>query len=256
MCNLHIMSDEIDALLAPLARLAVELEIRFPDLAERLKGHLVDAATELAEGKPTDSRVSLMTGLQRRDVARLKAFEAKPPKPTPLTRLVSLWRTDPRYLKDGVARRLPRLGDAPSFESLAREVLQDVHPRTLLDSLLASGTVRLEGDSVELVADAYLPKGGGPDQLAYLAANVGDHLRAATENVFDDKAHFERALHVAGLTEEQIGTLLQRFEDGQMALLERLQKNALQMKNDAGDQGDCRIRIGAYAYATKLRSAP
>ena len=33
-------------------------------------------------------------------------------------------------------RALPRVGPAPSFESLAQEVTRDVHPRALLEELL------------------------------------------------------------------------------------------------------------------------
>ena len=47
------------------------------------------------------------------------------------------WRSDKRYRKRGGApRTLPRVGPAPSFESLAQEVTRDVHPRALLEELL------------------------------------------------------------------------------------------------------------------------
>jgi len=41
---------------------------------------------------------------------------------------------------------LPRSGPGPSFESLTQGVRHDVHPRTLLDTLLAAGTVALSDD--------------------------------------------------------------------------------------------------------------
>ncbi len=243
------MSDDLDPLFAAFADLAVARALPFPELAERLKGHCVAAATTRAEGKATDSRLSIMTGLQRRDVARLRAFAAKPARPTPLTRLVSLWRTLPDYAPGGQPVLLDRAGEAPSFDHLARLVRQDIHPRTLLDALEAAGTVRIEGDKVRLLASAYLPPGGSAEQLAYLAANVGDHLRAATANV-DGAAppFFERALHHSGLTETQVGDLQTRFAAAMMALLEELSREAEAMKREAGVEAHHRVRLGGYGF--------
>jgi len=61
---LHIL----DILLAQLARLMVAQSIAFPDLAERLKTHYVAAA--IRAGAKTDSRISVVTGLQRGDPHR------------------------------------------------------------------------------------------------------------------------------------------------------------------------------------------
>ena len=200
--------------------------------------------------KTTDSRLSVITGLSRREVARLRAFETRAPKPNPLTRLVALWQTNTDYCDETGPKDLPRTGPAPSFETLARLVLQDVHPRTLLDSLMATGTVEAtDAEQVRLTQTAYVPATGSDEQLAYLAENVGDHLTAATENVGTaTPPHFERALHVEGLTQEQIDTLAAKHADGQMALLRDLQQEAEAMKRVGG--GSKRIRIGAYFFGT------
>ncbi len=256
MCNLHIMpetdsapqSDELDQLLAPLARLLVARGVPFPALAERMKGHYLRAALDQAEaeGKTTDSRLSVMTGLQRRDIARLREFRARPRKPNPLTQLVALWQTDATY---GAA--LPRSGPAPSFESLARAVKQDVHPRTFLDALEAAGTVRIEGETVRLIETAYVPLGGGEEQMAYLAENVGDHLAAATANVLgQEPPFFERAVHYGGLAPHQAEALSARFRAAQMALLEELSRDAAAMKAAAPEGACTRFRAGGYVFTT------
>ncbi len=249
------MLPALDHILAPLARLLVARGVVFQDLVERLKGHYVQAATEQseqAEGKITDSRLSVMTGLQRRDIARLRAFEHKAPKPNPLTRLVALWQSHPRYSKDGKALALPRTGDAPSFESLAREVRQDVHPRALLDTLFAAGTVRLCKDKVELVETAYVPLAGSEEQLDYLAANVGDHLAAAADNVLaPHPRHFERAAHYTGLTEAQVAALQAKYETAQMTLLRDIAQDAEALKAKNASGAPARFRAGGYFFATK-----
>ena len=245
--------DRLDALFAPLARLLVAQGVAFPDLAERLKGHYVRAATAQAEGKPTDSRLSVLTGLQRRDVARLKGFAAKPPRPSPLTRLVALWSSDPDYAPDGASRALPRHGPAPSFEALAKRIRKDVHPRALLDTLLEAGTAALseDGQTVHLRQTAYVPAPGSEAQLGYLAVNVGDHLATAADNLSGQPPRFERALHYRGLTEAQARALAKEFEAGQTALLETLNRKAHAMKQDAPEGANARIRAGGYLRLTE-----
>lgn len=239
------MLDLLDALLAPFARLMVALGVPFPDLAERLKAHYVEAARKTCDGKPTDSRLSVMTGLQRRDVARLRDFHPKEPRLTHLSRLVSLWQTDTDY----AGRPLPKSGPAPSFEALAWEVRRDVHPRTMLDTLLTAGTVTVEGETITLRDTSYQPLAGSEDQMAYLARNMGDHLSAATANITADAPpYFERAVHYAALSADQVATLEQRYRDGQMALLEQMNKEAAAMKALPSSAQTVRFRAGGYFY--------
>lgn len=239
------MLDLLDALLAPFARLMVALGVPFPALAERLKGHYVDAATRLSEDKPTDSRLSVLTGLQRRDIARLRDFELKEPRLTHLSRLVALWQSDPAYQ----GKPLLKGGDAPSFEALAWEVRRDVHPRTLLDALLAAGTVELDGETVQLRATSYQPLAGSEDQMAYLARNIGDHLQAATVNVTSEGApYFERAAHFSGLSKAQVDELEGSYREGQMKLLETLAAKSEDMKKLPNEAGTYRFRAGGYFY--------
>lgn len=247
------MPDMLDHLLSPLCRLLVARGVLFADLAERLKGHYVQAAQALSEGKTTDSRLSVMTGLQRREIARLKGFDARPGKPNPLSRLVALWQSDPEYQTNGQPQPLPRTGPQPSFESLAFEIRKDVHPRTMLDTLETAGTVRIDDeDRVHLVETAYLPLSGSEDQLAYLAFNVGDHMAAASDNVLGQSPpFFERAVHYGGLSEAQVATLTARFHAGQMVLLEELNREAAEMKTSRKEMGKMRFRAGGYFYSTE-----
>ncbi|WP_299926145.1 DUF6502 family protein [uncultured Pelagimonas sp.] len=251
------MSSMFDSLLAALARLMVARGVPFADLAERLKGHYVRAAQDQASrdsssGKVTDSRLSVLTGLQRRDIARLRAFEHKPARANPLSRLVATWQSDPTYSKDGQPIPLPRTGPPPSFEALARHIRQDIHPRTMLDTLSAAGTVAVN-DHVTLVDTAYVPLSGSDEQLAYLSDNTGDHLMAACENVQGaTPAHFERAVHYTGLTADQVTDLDIAFRDGQAKLLTQINAQAARLKAAAPKGANHRFRAGTYLYATKV----
>ncbi|MEO0916822.1 MAG: DUF6502 family protein, partial [Pseudomonadota bacterium] len=232
MCILHIMLELLDRLLAPLARLLVARGIPFPDMAERLKVHYVNAAKAMSEGKVTDSRLSVMTGLQRRDIARLRALPAPEQRTHHLARLLALWQTEP----DFAGRDLPKNGPTPSFEALAWLVRKDVHPRTMLDALEAAGAVCVDAKTqmVRLLQASYQPLAGSDDQLAYLTQNIGDHFDAATDNVLGaDPPHFERAVYYSALTEDQVAELREMHQTAQMDLLKRLSTRAAAMKKNA-----------------------
>ena len=239
----------LDSLFAPLARLLLARGVVFPDFAERMRAHYI-AAAEAQAGKTTDSRLSVLTGLQRREVTRLRGFVPRDVRPNPLARLVALWHTDPDWAPDGTPLPLPRNGPAPSFEALAWSVRRDVHPRTMLDALTASGTVAVTEGEVRLARASYQPLAGSEDQLAYLARNLGDHLGTATGNVLGaGPPQFERAVHYGELTGAQVRELAEAHAEGQMALFEGLSQRAALMKRE-GPGGDRRFRAGAYFHET------
>jgi Family of unknown function (DUF6502) len=252
MCILHMMQI-FDALFAPIARLLVARGLPFPDLVERMKLHYVQAALAQAGDRATDSRVSVLTGLQRRDVVRLRGEDVKDRRPNHLARLVALWQTGQGCSRDGQPLPLPRSGPGQSFETLAQTVRRDVHPRTMLDTLLAAGTVALsdDGQEVRLIQRSYQPLAGSDDQLAYLARNLGDHAQAAADNVQGAQPpHFERAVHYTGLTEAQVGELSERFATAEMALFQDISQTAARMKEANPTPGPERFRAGGYFYRT------
>jgi Family of unknown function (DUF6502) len=252
MCILHIMQI-FDALFAPIARLLVARGLPFPDLVERMKLHYVQAALAQTGTRATDSRVSVLTGLQRRDVVRLRGQDVKDRRPNHLSRLVALWQTGAAWSGQGQPLALPRSGPGQSFETLAQTVRRDVHPRTMLDTLIAAGTVALsdDGQEVRLIQPSYQPLAGSEDQLAYLARNLGDHAQAAAENVQGvAPPHFERSVHYTGLTDAQVATLAERFAAAEMALFQDLSQTAARMKSRNEPPGPLRFRAGGYFFRT------
>ena len=176
-------------------------------------------------------------------------FEPRDQRPNHLARLVALWQTDPDY----GATALPRSGPAPSFEALAWAVRRDVHPRTMLDALLASGTVTLDpsGQDVRLEQTSYQPLAGSEDQLAYLTRNLGDHLSTATDNVLGlGPPQFERSVHYSGLDALAMVALAERHRKGQMELFEDLSARAAALKRGSAP-GTLRFRAGAYLHQSE-----
>lgn len=254
------LQDALRAVLAPLAQLAVAQGLPFAALEGALKQAVVQAAAaahpQVAPHRSV-SRISTATGINRREVTRLvQADNAAPRQPRSLaSALFAHWLSDPAYLDaQGAPRSLPRLGAAPSFETLAQTVTRDVHPRSLLDELLRLKLATLDDatDTVALLRGGFVPRGDRQRMLGFLSDNVGDHLRAAVENLLaDGSRHFEQAVFADGLSAESVRQLRTRIGPQWKSLLEALVPPLEQwVKADAALPAEQkhRVRIGLFAF--------
>ena len=146
-------------LLRPIARLVIERQITFPMLADLLKVVLIEVARDefaLRGKRLTDSRLSLLTGIHRKDVKRLRSEldrEVGPSRNASLgALLVSRWVADPTYLDEqGEPRPRPRAasaGPGPSFEQLVLSVSKDIPVRSVLDEWVRQGIVEHDASDV------------------------------------------------------------------------------------------------------------
>jgi hypothetical protein len=259
-------------LLSSVARLGVAKGLPHAQVEEMLRQAFVQAASSAHPGLPEHrkvSRISTTTGINRREVTRLVQALAQPEaaaaKPRSLaSEAFAHWRTQPAYRSaDGQPRVLPRLGAKPSFETLAQAITRDVHPRSLLDELVRLGLAQWDEatDQVRLARETFVASGDGVRQLGFLGDNVGDHLRAAVDNVLgdNDRLHFEQALFADGLSLSSIEsvrpTVRAQWQQLLAALVPALET---QVRRDAQQamppQG--RLRVGLYTYHEGTLAVP
>src|SRR3954470_7226000 len=255
------------AVLTPLARLAVGRGLRYTEMVEVLKQCFVAAAREAHPSVAPHravSRISAATGLNRREVARQmqRADDEAAVRPSPSTQAFTRWLTEPALQAPGGGPLpLPVLGRAPSFESLAHSITRDVHPRTLLEELTRLGLARVDDRDgrVHLLHTAFVPRADRDRMLAFLGANVGDHLAAAVDNVqADGNRQFEQALFADELSEaslEQVRALVSSEWRRLLNAMAPALQSFIDGDKAAGRTGDHRIRIGLYAYTDAMAPA-
>ena len=209
-----LLTSAVRTVLRPLVRLMLSRRVTLPLAVELLKRVYVQAALEGSGpgGTSTDSRVSLLTGVHRKDVKRLRALPdagAEPPRAVSLgAQLVSRWTTGERWLDaQGDPRALPRLAGAGgdcSFDALVASVSRDIRARPVLDEWMRLAVVHLnDADEVVLNTAAFVPQSGFDEKLSYLAINVGDHPMAAVDNTLGrPDPWFERSVHYRRLSPE------------------------------------------------------
>jgi len=252
----------LDRILDPLVRAVMAMGVSYPLCIRILKrAYLRVARREIEnEGAPlTVSRVSVMTGLQRKDIGQITAaIERRQPPPANVSlgaRLIGIWNGAKNFT-DGEGRPLPLgrfAGARPSFEDLVRSVSTDVRPRAVLDEWLRLGVVEVdEKDWVHLKADAFVPRQGF-DELAYFyGRNLSDHIAASTHNLLGiDDPLLERAVYYDKLTPQSVAELARIARDIGVEALRRINREALRLADE--DQGkttaDQRMSVGLYYFS-------
>jgi hypothetical protein len=106
---------------------------------------------------------------------------------------------------------------------------------------------------VRLSRETFVARGDSARQLGFLGDNVGDHLRAAVDNVLggNDRLHFEQALFADGLSlpslESVRPTVRAQWQQLLAALVPALETCVQQdAQRQPVPQG--RLRVGLYTY--------
>jgi hypothetical protein len=248
-------------MLLPLARWLLRHGVHYTSAAAALKPVFVEAARrelEATGAKLTDSAVSVLSGVHRRDIRSLGrddagAADPQPKTPSVASQVFTRWMADPRF-RDRRNRpmTLPKSGEAPSFDALAREVSSDVHPRTLMAEMLRAGLVEVEGDRVALRGEAFLPDAGFDDRAAMFSANLHDHIAAAASNLGSAEARFlEQSVFGSGLSARSTDALGETARHLWATAFESMVREATQRyeKDRAEPDARMRMRFGVYYYA-------
>jgi hypothetical protein len=249
--------------LRPLVRFLLHHQFTYPMFIRLLKSVYVDvAASDFAlPGKDqTDSRISLLTGVHRKDVKRLwrgkRAVDIVPASVPLGSQLVAVWTTERRYLdKRGHPRPLPRLAGGktgPSFEELVASVNTDIRPRVVLDEWLRLGVARLdEEDNVSLVVDAFVPEKGFDEKAFYFGQNLHDHIASCAHNLSGTgPAMIERSVVSDELSEPSVAALAKLARDHGMQALHAVSRRAIELEQEDAKLKTPRQRInfGIYFY--------
>ena len=248
--------------MAPIARWLIRSGVQYGAFASALKSVFVQVAREEIQAsgrKATDSALSVLSGVHRKDIRQLsqhKGRDFKPKSVSLVSQVFTRWVTDPRYRDEqGRPRKLPRLGAQDSFEALSRELSTDVHPRTVLEELVRLRLVRLDGDEVELLTEAFVPAEDHAELAALLSANGADHLAAAVHNLTTNHPRFlEQAVFADGLSERSALELSRLARELWAEVFQKMVTQAsARCAADRDEPRPHRMRFGVYYYSEPER---
>jgi hypothetical protein len=251
-------------MLRPLVRLLLANGIGYATLMEILKSVFVKVAENdfrIAGKAQTDSRISLLTGVHRKDVKRLRQGNVdrlqQSAQASLSAQLFALWTGSPAFLDaSGQPKPLQRLGGGkkgPSFEALVTSVSKDIRPRAMLDEWLRIGAVELDlDDRVHLNQEAFIPKKGFDEKAFYFGHNMHDHMAAVAHNLTDGTPPFlDRCAYYGQLSKTSVEELAAAARKAGMQALQGVNRRALELKAaDGGDpESTRRITFGVYFYS-------
>ncbi len=254
----------VSYLLRPLVRLLLSRGITFQvfcDLARAAYVRVAEEEFRLDAKSQTDSRISLLTGLQRREVSRLRkermAENSLPQHASISASVLAIWSGHPDYLDpQGAPLPLPRLaarGGARSFEALVQSVSKDFRPRVVLDEWLRQGIVTVDdGDVVYLSPEAFVQPQGFEEKVYYFGRNIHDHLAATVHNLDGATPPFvERCVYYDRLTEDSVRELAGYARTTGMRALHAVNKRAaeLQQRDQGRSDATYRTRFGVYNFS-------
>ena len=262
-----LIANALKRVFRPFVKLMLANSISYTFAIDLLKTLFVEVADQeftIDQKRQTDSRISLMSGVHRKDVKRLRELQpdvedVMPGNVSLGSQLIALWNADPKYLnEEGVPKPLPRFATSQvteSFESLVRSISTDIHPRAVLDEWLRLGVAKLDADNfVYLTTDLFIPQEGFEEKVFYLAHNLHDHAQAAIFNVLGKQPNFlERCVHYNGLTHLNIEEISQTVNKHGMKLLREVNKTAdlLDKTNQQTTRlpkPNMRMTMGIYYY--------
>lgn len=251
-------------LLRPLVRLLLSHGISFPTFCDLVKSTYVkvsEAEFKLDAKPQTDSRISLLTGIHRREVNRLRneavAEIDLPQRASMSALLLTIWSGHPEYLdKQGMPIPLPRLaskGEGQSFEALVQSVSKDFRARVVLDEWLRQGIVTLDSDDrVHLSADAFVQPQEMAEKIYYFGQNIHDHMAATVHNLAGNVPPFlERCVFYDKLSTDSTRELAEYSRTVAMRSLHAVNKRAAELQQRDQQRPDAvhRANFGVYHYS-------
>jgi hypothetical protein len=256
------LSAAVLRLFRPLVRVLLRNGVSYRTFADFAKWVYVDVATKefgIKGRKQSISRVSVITGLSRKEVKRVLEL----PRPDDSTsverynraaRVIAAWRRESTFQDDeGNPAPLPLEGTGATFSELVKRFSGDVPVRAILDELIRVGAVeRLEDGRVSLIVRAYIPETSEADKLHILGTDVGYLISTIDLNLQDDPIGplFQRKVAYDNLPDEVLPEFRGLSAKRAQALLEKLDEWLAQRDRDVTPtvKGTGRNRAGLGIY--------
>lgn len=242
----------VRVLLAPIIRVLSSMGFSYRDFAETAKTVYVEVA--IAEDrrrarKTSLSRVALISGITRREAARLRDVVAAEPAiyadvSTSISNLLHAWHTDPRYSDSGSPRELPLEGDA-SLEMMIQRHKGELNANALVRELVRLGVVDIRPGFARARVNRFDPRPLDELSLQHFACLIHDVGQTAGANVFGYGARrFERRI-IAYRADPDAAAELKFYIGERVGRLFDELRDAMQPDDSPAENGR-RVGFGAY----------
>ncbi len=188
--SLHVLR-AVERILRPLARILLRNGISVMAMEEIVRKAFVDVAFEefRIPGKTqTLARVSVITGLNRKEVARLYNLpdieESDISSRNRAATVVTAWLSDATFHSSaGYPLDLAMGGPSPSFTDLVKRYSGDMYPNAIADELLRLGAVERVEDRLRLLNRGYVPSKDPDTMVDFLGMDTAEFIETVDHNI-------------------------------------------------------------------------
>lgn len=259
----------IVSLLRPLVRILLRNGVPYGTFADLAKHVYVKVAMEefgLPNRKQTASRVSVITGLTRKEVSRVQGLSGTGNEETVerynrAARVVTGWVRDSRFTDSrGNPAELAIDGSGATFSELVRHYSGDMPVRAVLDELERVGVIdHLPSGRISLLTRAYVPAASDVEKLGILGTDVRDLISTIDNNITREAGQrfLQRKVSYDNLPAEFLPEIRQVSVQKGQVLLEELDAWLSQHDRDNNPSvrgtGRHRAGIGVYYFEDETR---
>ena len=249
-------------LLTPIVRILLKNKVSYKTFEEISRQVFVEVADEhfgVPGRKQTNSRISVVTGLSRKEVLRIKRLPPLQDRDLAdqfhrAARVVSAWTTENAFMDtNGTPQTLPFDGATNSFSALVERYSGDVPARAMLDELSAAGVVEVNAArEVKLLRRGYVPSGDDAQMLKILGTDVGDLANTIVHNFSHapDQSRFQLKVAYDNLPGDCLANFHQLVSERGYDLLLDFDKFLRTQDRDTNpvSKGHGRMRAGVGIY--------
>jgi hypothetical protein len=258
----QVLIDALTRLLRPLVRITLRQGLSAEAFEEVVRRVYVDVAEKdfaLAGKKQTTSRIGVLTGLNRKEVARLKKMplangDEQPSSQNRVERVLSAWLSDTVFQDEkGDPRPLDFQGEG-SFSELVRRYSGDMPARAVADELIRIGVLAESDDrKLRLLSRGYVPDPESQELVSILGTHAEDWFNTFDHNMTHGRedARYQRQViytDVPARHAEDFRSLSARW--GQRTLEELDRWLAEKKATRDADEPTVRLGLGIYEIET------
>ena len=249
-------------LLRPLIRILLRNGVSHHTFADLSKWVYIDVANKefgITGRKQTTSRVSVITGLTRKEVSRVRKLSRPDDRDSAerynrAARVIAAWRRESDYLDArGKPAALQVTGSGVTFSALVKRFSGDMPARATLDELIRVGAIeRLKDGRVRLITSSYVPQSSNADKLHILGTDVQHLISTIDHNLKPDTMGplFQRKVAYDNLPDNVLPKFRKLSAKKAQALLENLDQWLAQRDRDVTPtvKGSGRNKAGLGIY--------
>lgn len=253
----EVIETTIVRILKPVVRILLRNGVSYATFADIARKVYVDSGFDEARRqgqKQTVSNVSIITGINRKEVKRLRdaltySDDTSLKKFNRIVRVLAGWQHDEEFLDDDAEPRDLKLeGEKASFTRLVRRYSGDMPVVAMLNALIDSGNIKvIDNGNIQLINRNYLPASDSEEKLNILGIDTAELIQTIDHNinvVDQADAWFQRKASNTHVRVDALPKLKLRINKKAQQLLEDI--DAAFSENESDKDDHCAVSVGIY----------